>query len=56
MPLLHFRRRDVTIGTGAASQSDLALMVCLGRFIRVLQIDRIQGAATAAAISMAESN
>ncbi len=56
IPLLTFRRRAVTIGPGAASQSDLALMVCLGWYLRVLQIDRIRGAATSVAISMAESN
>jgi hypothetical protein len=56
MPLLTFRRRAVTIGPGAASYSDLALMVCLGWYMRVLQIDGIQGAATAVAISMAQSS
>jgi hypothetical protein len=55
-PLLTFRRRAVTIGPGAAAHSDLALMACLGWYLRVLQSERIQGAATAAAISMAESS
>jgi hypothetical protein len=55
MPLLTFRRRAVRIGSGAASHSDLALMACLGWYLRILQTDRIQAAAAAVAISMAQS-
>jgi hypothetical protein len=54
-PLLRFRRRALTIESNAASLADLAVMACLGWYLRVLQIERIQGATTAAAISMAQS-
>ena len=55
-PLITFRRRAMRIGATAAPLSDLALMACLGWYMRVLQIDRIRGAATAAAISVAQSS
>jgi len=54
-PVIHVKGHTRSIVPDAAPLSDVALMGCLSWYLRVLQVERLQGAALTAAVSISQS-